>query len=312
MSSFHVTVSALALLVSATASGGAYKPPRLADGRPDLQGNWDYVDATPLERPPGINTLVITAEQAAEIEHAIERLEEDRGTPTEPTEYFNERRIRPIRGELRSSVVIDPPNGRIPWTPRFSEWQKIARHGILNAMEGPEQRPNSERCLGNPAAQAPHLFNPGTNLHQIVQTKDAVVFIAEWMNAARIIRLESRHAPAAVTSWSGDSIGWWEGDTLVVETKHFSPSDTGRLAAGVSFKISPQATVIERFTRVADDEINYVFTVEDPEYYTQPWKGETRFMRTADRILEYACHEANYSLTYILQGARVRDAAQNR
>jgi hypothetical protein len=207
MSSFRITLSAIALIASATASGGTYKPPRLADGRPDLQGNWDYVDATPLE--------------------------------------------------------------------------------------------------------APHLFNPGTNLHQIVQTKDAIVLIAEWLNETRIIRLNSRHRPAAVTSWSGDSIGCWEGDTLIVETKHFSPADTGRLAAGVTFKISPHATVIERFTRVADDEINYVFTVEDPEYYTQPWKGETRFMRTADRILEYACHEANYSLIYIQQGARVRDAAQN-
>jgi hypothetical protein len=137
MPSFHSTFGAIALIAGAAANGAGYQPPRLVDGRPDFQGNWDHVDATPLERPPGFDTLVITAAQAAEIERGIERLEEDRATPTEPTEYFNERRIRPIGGELRSSVIIAPPNGRVPWTPRFGEWQKIARHGILNAMTAP-------------------------------------------------------------------------------------------------------------------------------------------------------------------------------
>jgi hypothetical protein len=298
----------IALTVDPVLAGdAAYRPPRLANGRPDLQGTWDHIDATPLERPAGIETLVITAEQAAAIEQSIEAISESRASPTEPTEYFNERRIQPIRGELHSSIIVDPVDGRIPGTPLFNEWQAQARARLVNAMDGPEQRPTSERCLGNPAAQPPNLYNPGTNLHQIVQTQDAVVFIAEWMNTARIIRLGSRHAPAAVTSWSGDSIGWWEGDTLVVETQHFTPSDTGRVAAGVTFMVSPQATVIERFTRVANDELNYVFTVEDPAYYVRPWQGETHFVRSTDHLLEYACHEANYSLTFILQGARVRD-----
>ncbi len=298
------------LLACGTAlANGEYRPPRLADGHPDLQGSWDHTDCTPLERPPGIASLVITAEQAAEIERSIELVTEDRATPTEPTEYFNQRRIQPIRGELRSSIIIEPKDGRLPGTPLFKQWQPKTRAGVLNAMDGPEQRPASERCLGNPAAQAPHLYNPGTNLHQIIQTNEAVVFVAEFIGEARVIRINSMHRPAAVKSWSGDSIGWWEGDTLVVETKFFSPTDPGRVAAGLVFAISQHATVIERITRVSSSELHYSFTVDDPTYYTQIWQGETHFARTNDRILEYACHEANDSLTYILRGARVRDGS---
>jgi hypothetical protein len=299
---------AAALTVCAVpAADAAYRPPRLEGGQPDLQGMWDHIDSTPLERPGGYTTLAITAQQAAAIEHHLREIAEDRSTPTEPTEYFNERHLLPIRGDLRSSIVIDPPDGRIPWTPEFKAWQSKTRAAVVNALDGPEQRPTSERCLGNPAAQPPNLFNPGTNLHHIVQTKDAVVFLAEVMGFVRIIRLNGRHAPAAVTSWSGDSIGWWEGDTLVVETKYFTPSDTGRVAAGIAFMVSPSATVTERITRVSATELNYVFTVDDPSQYTQPWTGETHFMRSNDRLFESACHEGNYSLGFILQGGRAHD-----
>ena len=119
--------------------------------------------------------------------------------------------------------------------------------------------------------------------------------------------LNARHAPVAVTSAAGDSIGWWEGNTLVVETKHFTPSDRGRVAMGIAFLVSPDATVTERITRESDDRSTTVFTVDDPTNYTRPWTGETHLMRTNDRMLEYACHEGNYSLRYILQGGRARD-----
>jgi hypothetical protein len=301
---------ATALLVwVAPAVPAEYRVPRLADGRPDLQGVWDHVNATPLERLPGYTTLAITPEQAAAIYRSLEQLAEDRSKPTEPTEYFNERHMLPIRGQLRSSIIVDPSDGRIPGTPAFREWQVKARAAILNAMDGPEQRPTSERCLGNPAAQPPNLYNPGTNLRQIVQTPQAVVIVAEVMNFARVVRLNATHAPAAVTSWSGDSVGWWEGDTLVVETKHFTPSDIGRIAgATITFRVSPGTTVTERITRVSDDELNYIFTVDDPAHYTQPWTGETHMMRRNERMFEYACHEANYSMRFILQGGRARDA----
>jgi len=155
--------------------------------------------------------------------------------------------------------------------------------------------------------QPPHLYNPGTNLHQIIQTSDAIVFISEWGHDARVIRLNSKHGPAAVTSWLGDSIGWWEGDTLVVETINFSSSDTARLATPNAFLISARAKVTERFTRTSRDELIYAFSVEDPDSYAQTWKGETHFIRTADEILEYACHEDNRSMVYILQGAREQE-----
>ena len=294
-------------VLAAPSAAAEYRPPRLADGHPDLQGVWDYVNATPLERPPGIATLTITPEQAAAIARALEQVAEDRSKPTEPTEYFNERHLLPIRGELRSSIIVDPPDGRIPGTAAFKQWQVDARANVINALDGPEQRPTSERCLGNPAAQAPNLFNPGTNLRQIVQTRDAVLIESEVLHFARIIRLHSQHGPAAVTSWPGDSIGRWEGDTLLVETKHFTPSDVGRVAAGITFLVSPDATVTERITRVAEDQLSYVFTVDDPANYTQPWTGETNLMRKTENLLEYACHEGNYSLRFILQGGRAHD-----
>lgn len=301
------TVVVACLSGTALARDDTYRPPRLSDGQPDLQGNWDNNDSTPLERMPGFSSLVITKEQANQLEGLIHNIAEDRSIPTEPTEFFNQRGVLPIRGELHSSIIVEPADGKLPWSPAFADWPAKTRRGVLAAMDGPEQRPNSERCLGNPASQPPHINNPGTNLHQIIQTKDTVLFISEWMNDTRVIRMNSKHAPAAVTSWLGDSIGWWEGDTLVVETTNFTASDTGRIAPPNVFLISPHAKVTERFTRVSPDEINYQFVVEDSECYTRSWKGETHFMRTHDRILEYSCHEGNRSLVYILQGARAQE-----
>jgi hypothetical protein len=301
-------VCATALPVLAAPSAAAeYRPPRLEDGHPDLQGVWDFVNATPLERPPGVATLTITREQAADIDRALEQFAEDRSRPAENTDYFNRRRLLPIRGALHSSIIVDPPDGRIPGTAAFKQWQVRARANVVGALDGPEQRPTSERCLGNPASQAPNLFNPGTNLRQIVQTRNAVLIESEVMHFVRVVRLNAQHAPAAVTSWPGDSIGWWEGDTLLVETKHFTPSDNGRITEGITFLVSPAATVTERITRVAENELSYVFTVDDPANYTQPWTGETNLMRKNENLLEYACHEANYSLRFILQGGRAHD-----
>ena len=135
-----------------------------------------------------------------------------------------------------------------------------------------------------PTTQPPILsIHNGVNLHQIVQTKDAFVFLSEFVHDARIIRLSSRRLPVAVRSWLGDSIGRWEGDTFVVETRGFTPSDHARLGAGNTFLVSPRTVVTERFVRVTDDKIDYSFTVDDPTYYTQPWTGESHFLRRDDR-----------------------------
>jgi len=150
---------------------------------------------------------------------------------------------------------------------------------------------------------------PSNSLWQWVQTRDVILIYAEALHDARVIRIDSRHAPAAVTSWLGDSIGWWEGDSLVVETKHFPPTDHGRLSPYHAYLLSHEATVTERFKRTSANELQYDFTVADPVYYTQPWKGEAHFTRTTDRSYEYACHEGNYTLLSVLQAARNREHA---
>jgi hypothetical protein len=304
----NVLLSIVLTLAYATslADGKRYRPQRLPDGRPDFQGTWLHSDSTPLVRPAGFPAL-ISPQQAVAIETLVYSVLVDPNVPNDPVSDITPRHISPIHGALHSSIVIEPEDGLIPGTALFTERTEKNRFNILNAMDGPEQRPTSERCLGNPASQPPNLYNPGTNMHQIVQTKDTILFFSEVMHDARVIRLNATHAPAAVTSWLGDSIGWWEGDTLVVETKNFTSSDTGRAAPFVVYYVSPQTTVTERFTQVSDNELNYVFTVDDPVYYTRSWTGETHFMRSDDRMFEYSCHEGNYSLAYILQGARVRE-----
>ena len=297
------------LSFTAAAKEQPYAPPRLDNGQPDMQGVWVMSNSTPLQRPPGFTTLAIDAAQSAKLLAALDARAEDRSVPTEPTEYFEAFSIEPIRGQLRSSIIVDPPTGLIPGNDLYTQHlaQKVAN--VLTAMDGPEQRPAAERCLGSQTVQPPILsIRNGVNLHQIVQTKDSFLFVSEFVSAARIVRLNSQPWPAAVTSWLGDSTGRWNGDVLVVETRGFTPGDHLRAAGGTSsFLVSPRTVVTERFQRVTADRIDYSFTVEDPTYYTQPWTGESHLLRRDEQILEYACHEANYSLVHILEGARERD-----
>jgi hypothetical protein len=290
----------------ASAAEKPYHAPRLSNGQPDFEGIWDHSNATPLVRLDTFKTLKITADEAMAIGKALHAFVHDPG-PNDPDGELSLRKVEPIRGEWRSSIVSDPDAGKLPGTADFETWDRAAIKNVFGAFDGPEQRPNSERCLGDPSAQPPILHNPGMNLHQIIQTKNTIVFHSETMHEARIIRLNSSHVPAAVTSWLGDSIAWWEGETLVVETKYFAPTDTGRQAPFVSYRLSAQANVIERFTRISATQLDYAFTVTDPVNYTRPWSGETQFLRSSDRMFEYACHEGNYSLGYGLLGERVKE-----
>jgi hypothetical protein len=298
----------LVLSCSAAAKEQPYSPPRLDTGQPDMQGVWVASNSTPLQRPPGFATLVIDEAQAAKLLASVYGRFEDRNTPTEPTEYFDAATIEPVRGELRSSIIVDPPDGLIPGNELYKQHIAQATRDMLAAMDGPEQRPAPERCLASQTTQPPILaIYVGVNLHQIVQTADSFVFVSEFVSAARIIRLSSRHLPAAITSWLGDSIGRWDGDALIVETRGFTPSDHLRMGPTGYFLVSPRTVVTERFARVAPDRIDYTFTVDDPTYYTRPWTGESHFLRRDEPMLEYACHEANYSLVHILEGARERE-----
>ena len=307
--------SALAVLLTLSCTAAAndrpYSPPRLDTGQPDMQGMWVASNSTPLQRPPGYTTLVLDEAQAAKLLAALDARAEDRNTPTEPTEYFDPLVIERVRGELRSSIIVDPPDGLIPGNDLFKRNAAQARANVLSAMDGPEQRPAAERCLGSQTIQPPILaIRNGVNLHQIVQTADTFVFASEFISGTRIIRLGAKRSPATITSWLGDSIGRWEGDVLVVETRSFTPSDHLRMGTTGDFLVTPQTVVTERFARVAPDQIDYSFVVEDPTYYTQPWMGESQFLRSDELMLEYACHEANYSLVHILEGARERERRQ--
>ena len=301
----------IGLLVLSCAAGAAerpYTPPRLDNGQPDMQGVWVASNSTPLQRPAGFTTLVIDEAQAAKLLAALDARAEDRNTPTEPTEYFDPLSIERTRGELRSSIIVDPPDGQIPGNDLFKQEFARGAANMLNAMDGPEQRPPPERCLGSQTTQPPIMaIRSGVNLHQIVQTADSFVFTSEFVNTARIVRLSARRMPPAIATWLGDSIGRWEGDTLIVETRGFTPSDHYRGSLAGSYLVSPRTVVTERFVRAAEDRIDYTFTVEDPTFYTRPWTGESHFMRSDEQVLEYACHEANYSLIHILEGAREQE-----
>ncbi len=224
-----------------------------------------------------------------------------------------------IDGKFRTSIVFDPANGRLPeMTPaarqaaarrRSSQQPNTGEATWLGAdgpgpYDDPESRPLAERCLlgfGSTAGppMLPVLYN---NLKRIIQTEHTVMLLVEMVHDARIVRLDSEHAPPEARFWLGDSIGWWEGDTLVVDTTNFTDQPS-------LFSASENLHVVERFTRIAADKLLYRFTVEDHTVWTAPWSGEYAWPATADRVYEYACHEGNYALGAILRGARQLEAA---
>ena len=295
------------LAAAVTAQAGEYRPPRLADGQVDLQGVWSHRNITPLERPAELKSFVITRDEAAQLQARILAKTNDQSKPGEPAEYFWDRGIEPIRGEYRSSIITDPADGKIPGNEHFKSRAKATGAAVLTAFDGPEARPGAERCLTATSAAPPVTVVPADDLRQIVQTQSSIVIASEELHEARVVRMNAQHGPAAITTWLGDAVGWWEGETLVIETKYFAPTSAARAGPGMLFYVGPNTTVTERITRVSPDELSYVFTVADPTYYTQPWKGETRFGRSDEQMLEYACHEGNYSLRFALMSARELD-----
>ena len=295
----------------ATAKDKAFRVPRLSDGHPDMQGMWTLSNLTQLERPPGIDSLVITAADVAKIKKEFENVIYDPSKPADPPDFDDDRQVEPLHGELRSSLIIDPPDGKLPVTALFRE-RSSSTAKLRPANAGPEDRRSGERCITGAPATAPMMSLPNSNLHQIVQTPSTIVIVSEFNHEARIVKMNATHVPANIVSWLGDSTGRWDGDTLVVETKYFTPNDPLRKGPIFEFFISPRAVVVERFTMISDNELSYVFYVDDPVYYTRPWTGENHFLRTHELMYEYACHEGNYSLEGILRGARAQDATDDK
>ena len=183
---------------------------------------------------------------------------------------------------------------------------------IQGNFDGPEARQVAERCLmGFGSTAGPPMLNVlYNNTYLIQQSKDAVVIVVEMNHDARIVRLTDRtHPKADVRRWMGDSYGWWEGDTLVVETTNFNPGEQLRPGIPTTLFLSTDAKVTERFTRVSDKQILYEFKVEDPKVYSKPWRAEMPINAAKGPVYEYACHEGNYALPGILRGARVAEAA---
>jgi hypothetical protein len=224
-----------------------------------------------------------------------------------------------VNGQKRSSIVVDPPNGRVPAVnPEArrralsliarptSDTQESNDPGLepAGSYDDPERRPLGERCLlgfgstSGPPALPDYFYN---NLHQIVQTKDYVMILTEMVHDARIVRIDAPHLPKTIRRWMGDSVGRWVGNTLVVDTTNFT--DKTRFHGSTE-----NLHVVERFTRVDAKTLLYRFTVDDPDTWATPWTGEYAWPATDSHIYEYACHEANYALSDILHGARVREA----
>ena len=323
----RLTLLLIVFAFSADATiAGPYHSPRTRFGTPDLQGLWTNSALTFLQRPPIFKSLIATDKEEAMMINMFKKMAGDivSRDPIDPrlpappivkeapqADYLEmDLRLGRIDGQPRSSWIIEPADGRLP----YSEAETKARAAAAKAPElfdNPEDRDTQERCLtaiGSP--EGPPMMNTGFNgNYQILQTPDYVAILVEMNHDVRIIRMRDRaHIPGSVQPWLGDSVGWWEGETLVVETTNLNPK--GHVySLGGGFRYSAQTRVLERFTRTAKDQILYEFSVDDPEVFSKVWRAEMPMRAAKGPIYEYACHEGNYALSNILSGARVGDAS---
>ncbi len=301
-----------------------------AQTRPDLNGFWTNQSVTKLERPAGAPKLAVTEAEAIELErnnvwNQVYREQEKTvdvseqlkaGAAEFSTRGYNAfwidpgRRLSMVKGEYRTSMIVSPADGKIPWkTDGRQVSQKVSDKPPVGSYDGIETRPLAERCLmsfsnsGGPVMQN-GLYN---NTYQFVQAPNHVMILVEMAHDARVIptfasaeEARKHHRPVAIQNWMGDSVGWYEDGALVIETINPNPWQRGL--------ITPAGKVTERFSRWSNDQILYGFTVEDPTLYTAAWSGEMSFGASTEPLYEYACHEGNYAMEGILGGARVKEA----
>lgn len=313
----NITLIFSILSLASTALGQVYEPPRTANGKPDLQGTWSNASITTLERNARYENLVLTDDEIirATDEHPQNvRLATDDnlvqgqlldGSDLSRGRGYNAFWIDPgtkfgvINGEYRTSWIVDPVDGQIPYSEQGREL-KTALRQKNSGFDGPEARSLAERCISTGLRTGPPMINGlYNNNYEIIQTPGYVVLRTEMISHARIVPINSEYKMQSVTPLFGESIGYWDGDTLVVETTNFSP-----LQEEASISLSTTARVQERFTRTSATQIDYEFSIEDPKYYSQVWRGVARFLATEDKVYEFACHEGNYALSGILAGAR--------
>jgi hypothetical protein len=282
-----------------------YTAPRTEHGHPDFQGNWSTEFLTMLERPTGVQNLVAGPEQAEALAAGIRRMLPAVIDPD--VQLHDIKQLAKVKGEYRTSVIVEPANGKIPFTQTGLELASRVQAQESTMFDNPEERPLAERCLEN-LGYAPIRTVPVVLPRQIVQTRDYIVISSEDSSGPRVIHLNDAAPHRTVRSIGGYSTGHWDGDTLVVRTTHLRADQPARMVIGRAMVISRATTITERFTRVSDDELFYQFTVEDPELYTQPWTGEFSMSRFDKPLYEYACHEGNYSLPNILRGGQAEAA----
>ena len=338
-----------AFVASLVAVGVGAQSPKPA-AHPDLSGTYDLATLTPVERPNGITATVYTEAEAKKLEQQAAARKEfgdralkgDRDAPPKGGDGsagaagnvggYNSFWIDAgsaftvIDGQRRTSLVVDPENGRVPaLTAEARQRAMAARNQAATsdttaaeddpgfekapgAYDDPERRPLGERCLlgfgstSGPPMLPTYFYN---NLHQIVQTRDSVMILSEMVHDARVVRMDQPHVPPSIRKWNGDSIGHWEGDTLVVDTTNFT--DKTRFRGS-----SSDLHVVERFKRTGPHSLLYRFTIEDPKTWTRAWTGEYTWPETDEKIYEYACHEGNYAMSDILRGARLKEADETK
>jgi hypothetical protein len=298
--------------------------PRTPDGKPDLQGVWTNATLTPLERPAAFagKATLTDAEAAAWVKKSVEEVTKYDGKSENPfadaagsggtggyNALFVDRGsdLASVDGQKRTSLVVDPPDGKVPPITADARARNSAMMRAYGRFDSVKDRPLGERCLTSFGSSSgppmlPVMYN---NNYQIVQTPDNIVILVEMVHDARIIRMNATHAPSSVRQWFGDSIGKWEGDTLVVDTTNFT--DKTRFRGS-----SENLHVIERFQRVDQNTILYKVTIDDPSTFSKDWTVEYPFVATKGPIYEYACHEGNYAMSDILGGARKAEAEKEK
>jgi hypothetical protein len=311
------TVFALTLAPFAGAQEAAtYNPPKTSWGAPDIGGSFSVASLTSMTRPDGASGLIVSEDEAAKLfnKNIYTRVAKEESvlskaellTDANPDRAYNRFWMDPgadlgkINGQYRSSWIVEPANGQIPFINARAKGisalgSEEEQYADL-ASDNPEDRGASERCIyfGN---GGPVMTNTMYNNNvQIVQTPDHIMILTEMIHEVRVVSINGKHNPAAVPKWGGDSVGRYEGNTLVVETINPMPAQNSW--------ISDKGKLTERFTRMNNRQVLYQYTVEDPTRYTQPWKGEMPLNVAAEHLYEYACHEGNYSMANLLSGAR--------
>lgn len=293
------------------AAAGAAGAARAGPPPPDLSGLWSNGSLTTLERPKDLKALVLTEAEAAAYEA------KRRGKPPEieddvggaDSEWWElDHGLGRVRGQARTSWIVSPADGKLPFNAAAKAVNTARMAGRKGPTNNPEERGRSDRCLPGAAAGPPMLNGVYNNNFTFLQTREALVIHAEYFSDLRIVRLEpgAKHPPPTVRRWLGDSIGRWEGATLVIETTNFTPLEVDAPPGG-----DPAADMVvtERLTRLGPTRLHYAFTVRNPARFIMPWQGEMVMQTAAGPMFEYACHEGNYSMTSMLAAARQAEAA---